>query len=151
MTGASAKPKPGPEHEKLALLIGRWQTRGNTIVTASQPAIAFSGTDSYAWLEGGLFVLHQVDVMMGDRPVIGVETIWHDPSSGTYRSHFVDADGATSGYEARLEGRTWTMVSEIDRFSGSFSEDGKVLTGRWERRSGSSNWGPWMDVTLTRI
>ncbi len=149
--GAINKPKPGPEHEKLKLLIGKWETRGNTIATASEPAIVFSGTDSYAWLEDGLFVLHQVDVSMGDHPVIGIETIWYDPQSGKYRTHFVDADGTTSTYEACLEGQTWTMMSEIDRFSGSFSDDGKVLSGHWERRGGSSSWEPWMDVTLTRI
>jgi hypothetical protein len=151
MTAKNAKPKPGPKHKQLEPLIGDWRTSGSTIATASEPAIEFNGTDSYEWLEGGFFVLHRVDVLLGGQPVKGVETIWYDPPSGAYRTHFVDVGGNTSAYEVRLDGRTWTMASQSERFSGSFSEDRKTLSGRWERKGGGSNWELWMDVTLMRV
>lgn len=65
------KPKPGPEHERLGPLIGKWMTRGNTIASGAEPVVAFFGTDTFEWLEGGFFVLHRVDVSMAGRPVIG--------------------------------------------------------------------------------
>ena len=129
-----------------AVMVGIWKTREG----ASMPAVEFSGTDSYEWLQGGFFLLHRVDVLMGDRRVIGVETIWFDPARRCYRTHFVDVEGQTSTYEAQLDGREWTLASLADRFAGHFSEDWATISGRWERTVGDADWEPWMDVTLTR-
>ena len=153
MTRGDAGPEsqPGSEHMKLEPLVGIWKTRGSTIASASMPAVEFSGTDSYEWLQGGFFLLHRVDVLMGDRRVIGVETIWFDPARRCYRTHFVDVEGQTSTYEAQLDGREWTLASLADRFAGHFSEDWATISGRWERTVGDADWEPWMDVTLTRV
>jgi hypothetical protein len=146
---SSQRQKPGPEHKHLEPAVGKWNTRGKTIATASEPAVEFSGTDIYAWIGRGFFLLHSVDVMMGDQPVIGVEIIRYDPSSRTYQASFVDSRGNTSTSEVRYDKRKWTVIGEAERFAGTFSEDWNTLSGRWERKNGS-RWEPWMDVTLTR-
>ncbi len=147
---SSLELQPGPEHKKLEPLVGTWNTRGSTIASASMPAVEFSGTDTYEWLQGGFFLLHCVDVMMGEQRVTGVETIWFDPARHCYRTHFVDANGQTSTYQAQLYDREWTLASQTDRFAGRFSEDWATISGRWERMGGGADWEPWMDVTLTR-
>lgn len=144
------RPEPGPRHRALEPLVGVWRTHGTTIESESEPAIPFAGTDTYEWLEGGLFLLHKVDVSMGDRPVVGVEIIYPDPVSGHYHTWSVDADGTTEGYEARIEGRVWSMTSRDARFRGAFAEDGGAISGLWERRNGA-DWEPWMTVTLSRV
>lgn len=151
MTQAKAiqRHRPGPELKHLEPVVGKWNTHGKTIATATEPAVAFSGTDTYEWVGGGFFVLHSVDVMMGDQPVIGVEIIRYDPSSRTYPACFVDSQGDTSASEVGRDERKWTVVAESERFEGTFSEDWNTLSGRWKRKSGS-RWEPWMDVTLTR-
>ena len=44
----------------------------------------------------------------------------------------------------------WRMRSTDDRFTGTFSDDGNTITGRWESAAEDSSWRPWMEVTLTR-
>lgn len=45
---------------------------------------------------------------------------------------------------------TWGMRSKSDRFRGTFSDDGDVLTGHWEMLGEDGSWRPWMDITLTK-
>jgi hypothetical protein len=42
------------------------------------------------------------------------------------------------------------MQSMTTRFTGTFSEDGNVITGHWELRGDGGDWRPWMDIALTR-
>jgi hypothetical protein len=49
----ATKPKPGPEHECLDVLIGRWNTEGKIKAGASGPAAELKATDTYEWLTGG--------------------------------------------------------------------------------------------------
>ena len=136
--------------QALDLLVGIWTTRGVTIATENEPAVGFSGTDSYEWIEGGHFLLHRVDVEMGGTPVVGVEIIGYDASSGAYRTSFMDVAGNATAYEARLVGREWTMASATDRFAGTFAIYGKSMAGRWQRKRANGDWAPWMDMTLTK-
>jgi len=143
------RPEPGSRNLALAPLIGAWTTQGSTIATATEPAVQFSGTDSYEWLENGFFVLHRVDVVMGDKPVVAIEIIHNDPAGDGYQTFSVDAEGNTSTYQARLDGDRWSMASHADRFHGSIAPDRNRISGRWERKTGAG-WEPWMDVTLTK-
>ena len=41
--------EPGPEHERLAALVGRWTTKGRTIATPEAPTAAIDAVDTYEW------------------------------------------------------------------------------------------------------
>ena len=72
---------------------------------------------------------------------------------GVYVTQYFGTDGPNA-YEASLaeeDGRlVWRMRSARDRFTGSFSEDGNTITGRWERLDEEEKWQPWMEITLTK-
>ena len=36
-------------------------------------------------------------------------------------------------------------------FTGTFSDDGKTITGRWERSSDGSNWEHDFDLTYVKV
>jgi hypothetical protein len=42
------------------------------------------------------------------------------------------------------------MRSETTRFTGTFSDDGDVITGFWELLEDGAGWRRWMDIMLTR-
>jgi hypothetical protein len=42
------------------------------------------------------------------------------------------------------------MRGKTTRFTGTFSDDGSVITGHWELLTDNGNWHPWMDITLTK-
>jgi hypothetical protein len=141
------------EHERLAALVGTWRTRGRTREAPGAPAITVDATDTYDWLPGRYALLHTVDAGMGDERVVGAEIIGWDPARGAYLTQYFGSDGPNA-YEATLDeedGRlTCRMRSEHDRFAGTFSDDGTVITGHWEQRGGDGTWRPWMDITLTK-
>jgi Protein of unknown function (DUF1579) len=144
----------GPEHRRLAALVGRWRTEGWTNETAEAPAARIEALDTYEWLPGRFGLLHTVDARVGDAHVEGAEIIGWEPARGAYVTQYFGSDGPNA-YEASLADEdgvlVWTMRSEMDRFTGRFSDDRRTLTGHWEQLDDEQSWRPWMEVTLTRL
>ena len=138
---------------RLQVLVGRWKTEGWTRANEGVPAARIDAIDTYEWLVEGVAMLHRVDARVGDLKVDGAEIIGYDPERGRYVTQYFGSDGPTA-YEADLseqrERPVWTMRSPDTRFSGEFSDDGDMITGRWERMSADSTWTDWMDITLTK-
>ena len=93
------------------------------------------------------------DARVGDLKVDGAEIIGYDADLSRYVTEYFGSDGRAA-YEAELteEGGSlvWTMRSDDSRFSGTFSADGNVITGHWDRLSDESTWVRWMNITLTK-
>lgn len=78
---------------RLHTIAGRWQTSGHVI---DEPTIPVAGTDTYEVLPGGYFLLHHVDVTVGDKPVRAIEIIGEpDAASGGFLAPSFDDDGNT--------------------------------------------------------
>jgi hypothetical protein len=145
--------EPGLEDTRLAVLVGRWLTRGQTRGGANAPAVLIEAVDTYEWLPGRFALLHSVDARVGDEHVVGAELVGWDPVRDEYVTQYFGSDGPNA-YEASLGEfggvLVWTMQSARDRFKGTFSDDGNTITGRWEQLDEDENWQPSMEVTLTR-
>lgn len=141
---------PGTAYKHLDAFVGKWNTAGYAKASATRPAVEIRGTDSYEWLPGGFFLLHRVDVQMGSERNESIEVIGFDASSNTYPMHFFDNRGNTGTMRAKFNNGTWTFLSDALRFTGSFSEDGKTLSGRWEQSADGTTWTHWMDIRLTK-
>jgi hypothetical protein len=49
------------------------------------PPVPITGTDGYQWLAGGFFLVHHVDVVIGDQQVQALELIGdYDPASDAF-------------------------------------------------------------------
>ena len=46
--------EPVPEHARLAALVGRWRTQGQTRATAETPAATIDAVDTYDGYQGAL-------------------------------------------------------------------------------------------------
>lgn len=141
---------PTPGHRALDAFVGTWRTEGVVRATPDAPAFPFTAVDRYAWMEGGFFLLHDVDARMGGESLKALEVISHDPATDTYPMRSYDSRGNTGAHEGRLRGGTWTFTGATERFTGAFSADGATFSGLWERSADGEAWEPWMDVTLTR-
>lgn len=140
---------PTERERRLDILRGVWRTVITMLDTGGRPGERYVATDTYRWLEGGFFLLHEVDALMGEDHVVALEIIRADPVGPGYLTNSFDSSGNATDYVAELDDRTWTMVSKRDRFAGTFSPDHLILTGHWERHD-DGTWVPWMNVTLTR-
>jgi hypothetical protein len=143
------KPSPGPAYRLLDAFIGTWHTTGNMKTSENEPDIVIDGSDSYEWMPGGYFVIHKVDVMMGQDRKECVEIIGYDAATNSYPMHSYDHKGETSVMHASEHHGIWTFLSETMRFTGSFSKDGNTVSGIWEN-SVNDIWEFLMDIKLTR-
>jgi hypothetical protein len=145
-----APSQPGPEHQQLGLLVGRWKTEGFVRPGEWGPSARIVAVDTYEWLDGGFFLFHRFDAVVGPEEVKGIEIIGYDAASGNYRGTSFDNHGAADTFHATLAGRVWKSWGQSQRFTGTFNADGSTLSGAWERSGDGTNWLPWMDVTLRR-
>jgi hypothetical protein len=145
-------PESSAALERLDALIGRWRTEGWTTEAPGVPADRIDAVDTYERLPAGA-LLHLVDAQVGDQKVEGAEIIGYDPARGGYVTQYFGSEGANA-YEASLvEGDgplVWTMLSERDRFTGTFNAERDIITGHWDALDDDSTWRAWMDIILTR-
>jgi hypothetical protein len=150
--------------KRLHTIAGRWQTSGYVI---GEPAIPVVGTDTYEVLPGGYFLVHHVDVTVGDHMVRAIEIIGEpDVVSGGYRSRSFDSDGNaelmrvtiddngvfhfTGGAEVAPAARPTEAATAQVRSTLTIAEDGRSMTALWERSDDGTIWQPWMDISFTR-
>lgn len=136
---------------RLNALIGDWKTIVTMINADGSNGDVFTASDIYTWSANSKFVQHDVDAHVGEgNRVQSLEIIALHPSGKGYSSRSYDPDGTCSDFVCELEGRSWRITGDVQRFAGKFTNDGKMLCGRWSQNDGSGNWLPLMDVTLRK-
>ena len=135
---------------RLAILIGTWNTTGSVLATESGPASRLTATDTYRWLPGGHFMVHEADARFGDAPARSMEVIGYDAPRRRYVSRSYDDRGTSESFELSLVARRWRILGEAVRFDGRFSADHRTLTGLWESKSKRASWQPWIELRLQR-
>jgi hypothetical protein len=138
--------------EALEPLVGRWRSAGQTVPGAFDPGLTISGTDIYEWLGDG-FLVHHVDVTMGEKRVQVIEIIGdYDTTTDTYAMRAFDGDGTTSTMRASVDGDgVWTFTDGSMRATLTIAGDGSAMAARWERSDDGASWGHWMDMRFTRV
>jgi Protein of unknown function (DUF1579) len=159
-------PRPGSEIQRLGALVGRWRSKGHIVGDDPVPII---GTDIYEWLPGGFFLVHHVDVVIGEQKVQAIEIIGeYDPATDSFTGRAYDNHGNITVMRARVDDQgTWTFTGGGDiapvaqpssaaataavRSTLTVSADSRSMTAKWERSDDGSTWQPWMDMAFTRM
>ncbi len=88
-------------HLQLEAIVGRWRTERQAL--AVEPLRVFS-PDTYELLAGGHFLVHHVDVVVGDQAVVAIELIGErDPATGAALARAYDNTGAITGMEVAVD------------------------------------------------
>ncbi|MBT2274010.1 hypothetical protein [Rhodococcus qingshengii] len=134
-------------------IIGRWRTSGTVFDEHGERAAMIVGTDEYEWMPGGKWVVHRVDVMMGEDRVQALELIGdHDAVTGTYVMRAFDGSGAYGRMSADLNADgSWTFLGDGMRSTLWPSEDKSSMTARWEREDDTGSWVHWMDMRFVAM
>lgn len=146
----TTKGKTTPEHDQLHRLVGRWKTEGKIGATATSPEVKIMGTDTYEWLPGEYFLLHKVDVWVGDDRNETFEVIGFDQQTGKYTMQHYDNKGNSGTMTATFENEVWTFQGETLRFTGGFKNNDKEFSGTWEQQSDGKTWKHWMELKLMK-
>jgi len=140
---------PTNKMSRFEIFIGTWNTTGEVLKTESSPATTLFASDTYRWLPGNQFIIHDVDARFGDQATRSMEVVGYDSKKKRYIARSYDDQGTSEEFEVRLTGKKWTIVGEAVRFDGKFSSDGNKLQGLWEMK-GKSGWQPWIKLKLVR-
>lgn len=143
--------KPGNKLKHLSFLVGKWHTEGEILKTPSSPFSPIKGMDTYEWINDGFFLLHRVDVFMGDTRTEVIEIIGYDSNKKSYFMQSFDNKGELATMYATLEkSGVFKIVDNKMRSTLSVNKNGNHMMAKWERSEDGKKWIPWMDVKLTK-
>ncbi|MGY1695936.1 hypothetical protein ACI780_13605 [Geodermatophilus sp. SYSU D00814] len=131
-----------PALEPLAPLLGDWRTTGTHPLV---PGTTFHGRTSFAWHEGGAFVVVRSEM---DEPEVpsAVAVIGSDDAAGTLTMMYADERGVSRRYTVEVgDGEVSWHRDEAgfaQRMVLTVSGDGSRLDGRGTM---SHDGGPWED------
>ncbi|MFI6286988.1 hypothetical protein ACIBCM_19930 [Streptomyces sp. NPDC051018] len=138
-------PQPDAELRALDRLLGTWRVSGGV-----------DGVVTYRWLEGGFFLLQDIDMKQYGQPVVGIEVIGRLKEFGAeqpgedIKSRYYDSQGNTFDYVYEIEGDTLTIwggeKGSPAFYKATFSEDGDTLSGAWVYPGGGG-----YDSVMTRV
>ncbi len=113
----------------------------------------------FEWMTGERFLIQRWEAPVPEAPD-GLAIIGFDDSRGTFQQHYFDSRGIARVYVMSLEDGVWTLGREApdfspldfaQRFTGTFSDDGTTIVGRWEIAHDGSTWEHDFDLTYVRV
>ena len=134
--------RPNPALEPLAPLLGEWRTTGTHPLV---PGTTFHGRTSFAWHEGGAFLLMRSEI---DEPEIpsGVAVIGSDDAAGTFTMLYFDQRDVSGHYTVEVgDGEVSWHRDEAgfaQRMVVKVASDGSRLDAKGTM---SHEDGPWED------
>jgi hypothetical protein len=135
--------------QSLAPIIGKWNTEGKTVATADEKSIAIRGTDKYEWVLSNQFILHTVDVRMGDQHVNSLELIGYDKERDEFILRSFDDNGGYTEMTATLNDNEELLIVG-DKMRSRFNFSAGVMTAIWERSDDNKHWHLWMDMKFSK-
>jgi hypothetical protein len=136
--------------DALDVLVGAWDTQ---LRFPGGPPVTGQGRTTFEWLEGRFFLIQRVSAGLPDGP--GAITIIGPGPAGTFRQNFFDNRGVQRVYEMSLDGGSWRLWRESpgfwQRFLGTLSADGQLISGAWEKSPDGHSWQHDFDLTYTKV
>lgn len=139
---------PNPALGPLQFLVGEWRTAGTHPMA---PGEILRGRTSFAWHEGGAFLIMRSQV---DKPQFpdGVAIIGSDGASGKFAMTYFDERGVSRILQVTLGDRSVTWRHEDPEFAQSLTitaeGDGLVSKGRMSKAGGE--WEEDLSQVFTR-
>ncbi|CCH35392.1 hypothetical protein ABZ816_12370 [Actinosynnema sp. NPDC047251] len=141
----NTNPVPDAELAALDRMVGTWKVTGGA-----------EGTVTYRWLEGGHFLVQDIDLEQYGERILGMEVIGRERPFGAeqasvdIKSRYYGHKGDTLDYVYELEGDVLTIwggeKGSPAYMRSTFNETGDVLSGAWVYPGGGG-----YETTSTRI
>jgi len=149
-------PKPGPEHQRLAALVGTWTTQGEAGESPFGPAEKWSGTIKSEWWAGSFAVVRHLEEKSSvGGEIRSLDVLTYDTTAKGYTWYYLDNQGGSGLAKGAIAGDVLTVVfdvpvkgkiyklrgtlkglgADILRWDVEYSEDGKV----WKAYSHSTD------------
>jgi hypothetical protein len=152
--------EPAKKNHQLERLIGEWSL---AVVMPDQerpdelPDIGARVT--FSWMGEKAFVVERWTIPIPEAPD-GLAVIGWDEGRGAFLQHYFDTRGVARVYEMSLDGRIWKLERTrpdfspfefSQRFTGTFTDDGKRIEGTWDIAHDHKTWQKDFDMIYTRV
>jgi hypothetical protein len=136
----------------LEAFVGKWEVE---LVFPSDPPLKAQTQASFEWLDDRrFFLVYRLGTegpgFPGARCLIG-----GDDTLETYSVLYSDSRGVARLYQMSLRDGVWRQwrddPSFSQRFSATFSEDGRTIKAKWEKAEDGVNWKHDFDLTYTKV
>jgi hypothetical protein len=151
--GTANKPAPqellGPDSalKRLERLVGTWDIKGRTLDSDMDN---ISGRMTCEWILGGFFLKQSGEIRFKGFKMQSLELIGYDPASRTFpASVYSDMSGVVLPYHWDVQGDTVKHWTDTHKYTGTFSDDGRTLTGGWRPIDGKGDVA--YDAVMTRV
>jgi hypothetical protein len=142
--------------QRLEPFIGEWSLEA--AFPSTGPA-GVGGRAVFEWALGAQFLIERSEVADQNAPD-GLVIIAFDADRETYLQHYFDSRGVVRLYAMTFDDGVWTLVRDSpdfsplsfwQRFTGTFSDDGRTIRGSWETSPDGSAWEHDFDLTYGKI
>ena len=108
---------------------------------------------SLEWLPGGFFLQQRGEMEFMGFKMQSLEIVGYDPSTQAFSSNvYSSMAGVPAPYQWAVQGDIVTHWTEGSKYTGTFSEDGTILSGGWRPEEGKeSPENVAYDATMTRV
>jgi hypothetical protein len=149
---------PNPALARLDALVGEWDLQASV---GGRPM--GGGRTTFEWLDAGAFLVQRADAepaeqtpaeWVANSPFPVTAIIGVDDATEKLCMLYSDARGVCRIYQMSLSNGVWNIWRNapgfFQRFAGTFSSDGRTISGSWEGSEDGSNWKPDFDLTYTK-
>jgi hypothetical protein len=145
------QPKADQALWRLDALVGEWTLEA--IGPDGEPWPG-QGRATFEWDESGAHLTERATNDHPDAPDVS-NVIGCDAGNGTYVQLYSDNRGICRVYEMAIDESQWKLWRQGDpfdqRFTGTFSEDGNTINGRWERADAGSEYTTDFDLIYRKV
>jgi hypothetical protein len=140
-------PRPSPVLKRFERLVGTWEIKGRTLDSKEDN---ITGRMKCEWLPGRFFLKQSGEIHFRGSTIQSLEIIRYDPSSQTFPSTvYSNMSGVVLPYQWDIQGDIVTHWTPAHKYTGTFSEDGRTLTGGWRPMEGKE--GGAYDAVMNRV
>jgi hypothetical protein len=146
----SSSPMRNAALSPLEPLVGEWNAEA---VFPTDPPGTMRGRVTFAWLDGGAFLVMRSDVAE-EGPPASLSVIGRDDAGERYTMLYADERGVSRIYEMGFSDAIWTLQRNnpgfSQRFSGVLDAARTTITARWEKSTDGETWEHDFDLIYTK-
>jgi hypothetical protein len=137
--------------DSLNTLVGEWSMG---VPFNPDQQIVEGGRVTFKWLTEGSFLIQRWEIEFEYAPD-GIAVIGPDESGEKLCQHYFDTRGIARVYEMSLSDGVWKLWRDwpgfSQRFTGTFTNDGRTIEGAWETSTDGSTWEHDFDLVYTKV